>query len=106
MKAVLAIALIALAGCSSEPDLSPVSDIMKDPDSTKFRNVIEYENSVCGEVNSKNSYGAYSGFQDFIMIGARVILAPLDTIEITDTDSIVNATEQARFSLEKMKNCK
>ncbi len=43
---------------------------MKDPDSAKFRNWAAYEVSngdriVCGEVNAKNSYGAYVGFDPF-----------------------------------------
>ena len=46
----------------------------KDPDSAKFRNEVIYHNSglttshhkaVCGEVNSKNSYGAYTGFKKY-----------------------------------------
>lgn len=42
---------------------------LKDPDSAKFRNVAikRYEGLriVCGEVNAKNSYGAYTGFKKF-----------------------------------------
>lgn len=43
---------------------------MKDPDSTQFRNLREITNTVnekvlCGEVNSKNSYGGYVGFMPF-----------------------------------------
>jgi hypothetical protein len=55
-----------------------VSHDMKDPDSTKFRNVLytqkgEKEDGsvsgvVCGEVNSKNSFGAYSGFSPFVVV--------------------------------------
>lgn len=43
---------------------------MKDPDSTNFRNVFIREFAggrvVCGEVNAKNSYGAYVGFRKFV----------------------------------------
>lgn len=36
---------------------------LKDPESTKFRNEKRYETGyVCGEFNSKNSYGAYTGY--------------------------------------------
>lgn len=50
---------------------------LKDPDSAKFRNVFinKVENkapnskpirlAVCGEVNGKNAFGAYSGYQLF-----------------------------------------
>lgn len=43
---------------------------LKDSDSAKFRDVFisRYEDGVvaCGEVNAKNSYGAYSGFSKFV----------------------------------------
>ena len=44
----------------------------KDPGSAQYRNVGLYKSTtgkggdiVCGEVNAKNSYGAYVGFQRF-----------------------------------------
>lgn len=49
---------------------SLVSYEMKDPDSAKFRNLrfVKYNEKtvVCGEVNAKNSYGGYVGFENFI----------------------------------------
>ena len=43
---------------------------LKDPDSANFRNTFFSELSgpkvICGEVNSKNSLGGYSGFQSFV----------------------------------------
>lgn len=48
-----------------------VSDLFKDPDSVRFRDVAIYQryNSeqrfLCGEVNAKNSYGAYVGYKTF-----------------------------------------
>jgi hypothetical protein len=44
---------------------------LKDVDSAKFRDVFLSKDPkgiiwVCGEVNSKNSYGAYAGFERFI----------------------------------------
>ncbi|NNH02217.1 hypothetical protein HLH18_15605 [Acinetobacter sp. ANC 5414] len=35
---------------------------LKDPDSAEIRN----RNGNCGEVNSKNSFGGYTGFRRFI----------------------------------------
>ena len=48
----------------------------KDPSSVKFRNSrFNLANingktfpAVCGEINSKNSYGAYTGFQRFVSV--------------------------------------
>ncbi|AOA58278.1 hypothetical protein [Acinetobacter larvae] len=49
-----------------EADLKKVEDavkyMLKDGESARFRNVI----GNCGEVNSKNSYGAYAGFSRFV----------------------------------------
>ncbi|MGQ7088777.1 hypothetical protein ACUOBA_07390 [Escherichia coli] len=67
---ILACSLI-IVGCSpSEKDFiemgeSLVRDTLKDPDSAKFesyfRDFGEDAGYVCGYVNAKNSYGAYTG---------------------------------------------
>jgi hypothetical protein len=51
-----------------------VREKLKDSDSAKFQNVYFHRgvNNVplsCGEVNSKNSFGGYGGFQRFISGG-------------------------------------
>lgn len=50
---------------------------LKDGDSAKFRGVFFHRSrngigipAACGEVNSKNSFGAYGGFQQFISAGS------------------------------------
>lgn len=47
-----------------------VADMMKDPESAKFRNIrlVPHRNSkvMCGEINAKNAYGAYAGFEPFV----------------------------------------
>ena len=55
-----------------------VRDQMKDPESTQFRNLRlvrrvdspEPRYNLCGEVNSKNSFGGYVGFQRFASDGS------------------------------------
>jgi hypothetical protein len=47
---------------------------LKDQDSARFRNVRFHKGKdgvpmTCGEVNSKNSFGGYGGFQKFISAG-------------------------------------
>lgn len=49
-----------------------IKEQLKDPFSAKFRNEVIFHNSdiesgigVCGEVNAKNSYGAYGGFERY-----------------------------------------
>ena len=47
---------------------------LKDGDSAKFQGVYFHQGAdnfpiTCGEVNAKNSFGAYSGYQKFISGG-------------------------------------
>lgn len=56
---------------------------LKDPDSAEFRGVhfvtkssshLEKEGFVCGEVNGKNGFGAYDGYQKFaILVKAKTL---------------------------------
>lgn len=42
------------------------SDRLKDPYSVKLKDVqIKEDGTVCGEINAKNSYGAYTGYTRF-----------------------------------------
>ncbi|MGO2242097.1 MAG: hypothetical protein ACTH5D_10110 [Halomonas sp.] len=78
MKVLVGITIISaamLAGCKpsvSEIDKAKdaVAERLRDPSSAQFRNVKGGERrglySVCGEVNGKNAYGAYSGYERFI----------------------------------------
>lgn len=48
------------------------ANLMRDPESVKFRDVVYVEGhiegfyEVCGEMNSKNLYGAYNGYVKFL----------------------------------------
>lgn len=47
----------------------------KDADSLKFRNEFTAQAGIyCGEVNGKNSFGAYAGFKRFIANGKTVLM--------------------------------
>lgn len=53
---------------------SAVRTILKDPESAQFRNVyfsrgLDDIPVACGEVNSKNSLGGYTGYQRFVSAG-------------------------------------
>jgi hypothetical protein len=62
---------------TDEPSLEQIrlsaSQYMKDPATTQLRKV-RWQNGpngrfICGEINGKNSYGAYAGFVSFASIG-------------------------------------
>jgi len=63
----------------------------KDPSSVQFRNVVAYGPApgaitfLCGSLNGKNSYGAYTGFKRFFMIGE------IATIENKDNGDLINS---------------
>jgi len=76
-KILLLLALISTTNFSFAKDspftleaMDNIKNRMKDPSSTQFKNLREIKNtlntpSLCGEVNSKNSYGGYVGFKPF-----------------------------------------
>lgn len=69
--------------------LSMLKARMRDPGSTQFRNlwVVNISNqntdlpAVCGEVNSRNGFGAYTGFTPFLAAHDYVITAGEDSFE-------------------------
>lgn len=81
MKILAGITLIAavmLSGCESQEvkqAKEAVANQLRDPESAQFRNMTETRKTsllehgvvtVCGEVNGKNAYGGYVGFQRFV----------------------------------------
>ena len=68
----------------------PVRDLMKDPDSTQFRaETLESDGWLCGELNSKNEYGAYTGFKKFMSNkkGGKIFLQDMSLNEISTRES-------------------
>lgn len=44
-----------------------VAEQLRDPAGAQFRNSRVKDGWVCGEVNGKNAYGGYAGFQRFVV---------------------------------------
>ncbi|MDO9007464.1 MAG: hypothetical protein Q7U80_04515 [Thiobacillus sp.] len=58
---------------------------LKDPDSAQFKGVYanyteEFSVAACGQVNSRNSFGGYTGFKRFVSSGKSVIVEGRDNI--------------------------
>ena len=71
MRVVLAIVITALAvaGCDRTiPDAKRLlSSRLKDPGAVQFQRIRKgNDGTVCGEMNAKNSYGAYTGYTEFV----------------------------------------
>lgn len=73
---VLSMFLLGAAHAANPPKLNQqllreaMESVLKDADSAKFKNIRYAEASpdswtMCGEVNAKNSYGGYAGFETF-----------------------------------------
>jgi hypothetical protein len=83
-RILIILPLLLLVGCKpgAEKAISlakkEISAAMKDPDSTKFK-YLRYKDIgtdkdgvikgyVCGQVNAKNGFGAYTGYSPFIVV--------------------------------------
>lgn len=80
---------------SHKPKVDPIEqahervrDLLKDPDSAKFRSeFIGKDGAVCGFVNSKNSYGGYAGFTRYVVNAETARIDSLDPKEWWKMDS-------------------
>lgn len=76
MIAVLAVLIAAgwwWFGKASREVEQLVRASLVDPGSAQFRNLIIGKTSACGEVNSKNRMGGYTGFQKFYVSQGKVV---------------------------------
>lgn len=54
---------------------SKLKDSLKDPSSAEIRNSrLGLSGATCGEVNAKNSFGAFTGYKKFIQIGSITLM--------------------------------
>lgn len=72
-----------------------VLEKLKDPDSADFRNVRFHQGKdgvpmTCGEVNSKNSFGGYGGFQRFISAGRADLTFLAEQMDARDFAEVWN----------------
>jgi hypothetical protein len=71
MNRAVLLSSFLLAACGKPEDDGDLkaafaASALKDPSSVQLRNVEANKEVICGEYNSKNSYGAYSGFEPFV----------------------------------------
>ncbi len=115
-RALIALAALPLAACQFIPG-QPEYEIaqaqehvaadLADPDSAKFRSVKKLrtilngaENfSICGEINVKNSFDAYTGFRRFVHNKGRSLIDPqIDrTAELGYANRCLEAQSLDRF---------
>jgi hypothetical protein len=74
---LIVLAVLYFGIMREDSDIKLVKNYMKkdliDPDSAKFRNVrkivLDHKIVICGEMNAKNSFGAYIGYKKFRSLG-------------------------------------
>ena len=76
---------------------SAIIDGMKDPGAAQLRNLVAYDLSgdqgraICGELNGKNSFGAYVGYQPFFLRvkGGKVVSNYTGSRDPNDPDNFM-----------------
>lgn len=116
MRPLIAAAVgLALASCQWLPGTDAnlieqakkkVAAELRDPASAQFREVHTAPQkgrstpAVCGEVNGRNAYGGYAGFQKFYVLGDEVRLDPGEGL-----GSLEDTTSALAFSTDHMTVC-
>lgn len=66
-----------------------VKSILKDPNSASFKNqFIGNQGHPCGEVNSKNGFGGYTGFRRYAVAGVGIVAIEGENLNTSDFSSI------------------
>ncbi len=65
---LLGLSLIACESSEEKALKTFVASQFRDPQSTQFEKITYKDGVMCGEVNSKNEYGAYVGYKRFVAI--------------------------------------
>ncbi|WP_423708625.1 hypothetical protein [Undibacterium sp. WLX3042] len=84
-----------------------VTHNLKDPESAKFREVKlnKAKTALCGEVNAKNGFGAYGGYQPFVATDSGAIIMRGDSCNIGSiTSQIECMSERNKFLEYAVKN--
>lgn len=95
---LLAFAVSTLIGASSPiPAVvrSKFSLILKDPGSTQYQLTNRPAGKICGRYNSKNSYGGYVGFEEFVFLTETGRLYTVDT-EVLSNGAVLNSRSMIR----------
>nr|WP_312991042.1 hypothetical protein [Brevundimonas diminuta] len=123
-NALVALATLPLAACQFIPG-QPEYEIaqaqkhvaadLADPESAKFRSVNkinttvngEKKFSICGEINAKNTLGAYTGYRRFVHRPGQSIIDPgVDDADLKYVDRCLQAEYRQRVSPSQLNSMK
>jgi hypothetical protein len=96
------IVALALAACSKPQDdaafQSALSSVVRDPQTTRFSDISQNAESICGQLNTKNAYGAYGGYLVFVYDRKN------NALEVERSGESVKANEQLVLKLDLCDN--
>lgn len=98
MRLAICVIVISLPACTPANDGREIAAAaLQDPSSAQFRNVSPRTDAAhnaytCGEINGKNSSGAYDGFSRF------VVDRKLRTVEIEKAGALASADAEIRYN--------
>jgi len=119
---VISFLIVTLCACGESPERRAIKvgedgvlNALKDPDSAKFKDVYvmpqigkdagteDSDYTVCGHVNSKNSFGGYTGYTRFVIhvIGGKAMEPVLEEAELSND---VDGTDETNFETMYWKN--
>lgn len=108
---VIIVSATLLTACGDSKEIAErrgfILQGMRDPASTQFRNETLHKSGwLCGEVNSKNAYGAYVGFRRFISkdsVNAYIEGMNFSGVRSPDHQQIMKAIDLQRKALQEAK---
>jgi hypothetical protein len=74
-----------------------VSARLRDPSSAQFQNIIGDGETYCGEVNARNAWGGYNGYQHFVFHRGIVTFEPELPVQATISQQADYFDDVARF---------
>lgn len=98
VPAVLAYLLFTFLAPDRDLVKDAVAARMRDPSSVQFRDLTGEGDTVCGEVNAKNGFGAYVGFQRFVYRRGVVFLEPQELPIMTADQQSRHYADLVRFA--------
>jgi len=77
-----------------------IAGTLRDPSSAQFRNVKSYDTCITGQVNGKNGFGGYAGYNDFFYDGLKKNgqIKPADVVQDGSLAALKSVVTGANYS--------
>lgn len=80
---------------NNDAELNLIKTMLRDPNSAIFSSVKSKDGIVCGSINAKNSFGGYSGDQNFVVIhDTNALRGIIGTLKIVESTILFHGKEE------------